>query len=62
MSVELTAKDIIALVVIVGIFVLIGLDKVTWEMTSEILSGIVFYYLGFKTAEAYYRRLVKGEA
>ena len=53
---EFKAKDVIALFTLGGLFTLIGLGKITWMQASPIISGIVFYYLGFKSGEAYARR------
>jgi len=39
---------VIALVVIVGVFVLIALDKISWEVGAPIISAIIFFYFGVK--------------
>jgi len=46
---EFNAKDVIAAIVIIGLFILVALDKITWQAAAPVISSIVFYYLGFKT-------------
>ena len=50
------AKDLVSLVVVVGLFILIALDKVSWQAAAPIISAIVFYYLGVKTGLRMARR------
>lgn len=47
----LEAKDVIVLVVLIGMFVLVGLDRLSWQVAAPIVSAIIFYYLGVKTME-----------
>ncbi len=53
---EIQARDIVALVVLVGIFVLIFFEKIGWEVAAPIISAILFFYFGYsvgvKVAEA----------
>lgn len=50
-SVNLEPKDVIALVVLIGLFVLIGLGKLGWENVLPIISAIVFAYIGYRAGE-----------
>jgi hypothetical protein len=56
---ELEAKDIISLVVLVGIFILVALDRLSWQVAAPVISAIIFYYLGVKTG---LKMAEKGEA
>ena len=41
------ARDLVALVVLIGIFVLIFFEKVSWEVAAPIISAILFFYFGY---------------
>jgi len=45
------AKDLIAIIVLIGTFVLIALDKISWEVAVPVISAITFLYLGIKVGE-----------
>ena len=50
---------VIALVVIVGIFVLIALDRISWEVGAPVISAIIFFYFGVKAGQFTYRKVKK---
>jgi hypothetical protein len=58
----LEAKDLISLVVIVGLFALIGLGKITVEQGLPIVASIAFYYLGIHTGVYMERSAKKKES
>jgi len=49
----------VALAVLIGLFCLVALGKMGWQEAAPIISAIVFYYLGIRTAQYYERRLRK---
>jgi hypothetical protein len=46
---QLEAKDAVAIIVLIALFILVGLSKLTWEVAGPIITAILFYYLGIKT-------------
>jgi len=48
---QFESKDLIAIIVIIGVFVLIALDKISWEVGAPIISAIIFFYFGVKAGQ-----------
>ena len=56
---QLESKDLIAIIVIVGVFILIALDKISWEVGAPVISAIIFFYFGVKAGQFTYRKVKK---
>ena len=53
---EIEAKDIVALVTLIGIMILVAIERVAWQDALPVISSIVFFYLGVKTGSRIKKR------
>ncbi len=44
---EFEARDLVALIILVALFVLVFFGKIGWEVAAPVISAILFFYFGY---------------